>query len=142
MDVNVNIFAVVAATVVNIVIGFLWYGPVFGKAWMREMGYNDEHMRRAQEKGMTVSYVLMAVGALVLNYVLAHVLVQAEMAFGGPLDPGMAMVGAFWMWLGFIATTMLGQVLWESKSWTLYALNVAYYLVAMEIAAVIIATWR
>jgi hypothetical protein len=141
MDVVINYFAVVVATVLNIVIGFLWYGPVFGKPWMKEMGFTAEHMREAQAKGMTQSYVIMAVAALVLNYVLAHVLVQAELAFG-MLDVSMAMVGAFWMWLGFIATTMTGQVLWEGKSWRLYALNVGYYLVALEVAAIIIATWR
>lgn len=141
MDIAINYFAVVAATVINIVLGFLWYGPVFGKPWMREMGFTAEHMRAAQAKGMTQSYIIMAVGALILNYVLAHVLMQAELAFGA-LDVGMAMVGAFWMWLGFIATTMVGQVLWEGKSWTLYALNVGYYFVAMEVAAIIIALWR
>lgn len=139
--VTVNYLAIAVATIINTMLGTLWYGPLFGKQWMHEMGFSQEHMQRMQQKSMGLSYVLMIVSALVLNYVLAHVLVQAELAFG-MLDVGMAMVGAFWMWLGFIATTMMGIVLWEGKSWKLYAINVSYYLVALQLAAVAIALLR
>jgi hypothetical protein len=36
-------------------------------------------------------------------------------------------------WLGFIATTSLGMVLWEGKSWKLYAINIGYYFVTFII---------
>lgn len=136
MEIAINYLAVLAATVVNMVLGFLWYGPLFGKPWMREMGFTEEHMKEAQAKGMGTTYAIMAVGALVTNYVLAHFVVLL-----GVMDISMALQLAFWTWLGFYATTMLGQVLWESKSWTLYAINVAYYLVALGIAASILAMW-
>ena len=35
---NINIMAIVVATVANFVLGFLWYTPLFGKAWAKEMG--------------------------------------------------------------------------------------------------------
>ena len=136
MDIAVNYLAIVATTVVNIVLGFLWYGPVFGKPWMREMGFTQEDMKAAQQKGMGKTYALMVVGALVLNYVLAQFVVLF-----GATDYSSALQLAFWAWLGFVATTMLGQVFWESKSWTLYVINTAYYLVAISIAAVILAMW-
>ncbi|MCC7500410.1 DUF1761 domain-containing protein [Candidatus Nomurabacteria bacterium] len=141
MEIAVNYFAIVVATVINTVLGFIWYGPLLGKPWMKEMGFTEEHMRRAQEKGMTQNYILMIIGALLLNYVLAYWILVGEQAFG-TLDVQMAMVAAFWAWLGFIATTMLGQVLWDGKSWKLYAINIGYYLVSLEIAAIIITLWR
>ncbi len=141
MEIAVNYFAIVVATVINTVLGFIWYGPLLGKPWIKEMGFTEEHMRRAQEKGMAQSYILMIIGALLLNYVLAYWILVGEQAFG-TLDVQMAMTAAFWAWLGFIATTMLGQVLWENKSWKLYAINIGYYLVSLEIAAIIITLWR
>lgn len=141
MEIAVNYFAIGVATAINTVLGFLWYGPLLGKPWMKEMGFTEEHMRRTQEKGMTQSYIFMIIGALVLNYVLAYWILIGEQAFGA-LDVQMAMVAAFWAWLGFIAPVMLGQVLWENKSWKLYAINVGYYLVSLEIAAIIITLWR
>src|SRR3989338_1155955 len=119
MDVAINYLAVVGATVVNMVLGFLWYGPVLGKVWMREMGFSGEHMSAAQQKGMTKTYIIMGLSALVLNYVLAHFVVL----------------------LNIVDTTMLGQVLWEGKSWTLYAINAGYYLVALGVAAVILVSF-
>ena len=35
---NVNWLAIIIAAVANMVIGFLWYGPVFGKSWMTLSG--------------------------------------------------------------------------------------------------------
>ena len=34
---HLNWLAIAAAVVANIGIGFVWYGPVFGSAWMHEM---------------------------------------------------------------------------------------------------------
>jgi hypothetical protein len=31
---NINPLAVLIATIVPMLLGFLWYGPVFGNAWM------------------------------------------------------------------------------------------------------------
>ena len=49
---------------------------------------------------------------------------------------------AFWIWLGFIATVMLGSVLWQGKPWKLYILNVAYQLVSLFAMAVVVVMWK
>lgn len=133
---NINFIAVLASTVAMMVLGFLWYGPIFGKLWMREVGMTKADAEAAKKKGMTKSYVLMAVSAFVMSYVFSVVLAQFNTT-----DVGMALQGAFWTWLGFIATVMLGKVLWENKSWTLYALDSGYYLVGLGIIGIILTLW-
>jgi hypothetical protein len=32
---SVNFLAILAAAVANLLLGFLWYGPLFGKPWMK-----------------------------------------------------------------------------------------------------------
>jgi hypothetical protein len=133
----VNYLAVLGTAVVAMVLGALWYSPLlFGKAWMRLSGMSEEALKAAKEKGMGKTYTLNFVAVLVTSFVLAQ--------FLGHLGVVSALDGAnvaFWLWLGFFAPVMLGSVLWENKSWSLYVLNVAYYLVSLVVMGVILAVW-
>ncbi len=140
MDIPINYLAVVACGVSAMVLGYLWYGPIFGKKWQALMGFTPETMM-GMKQSPTQSYIFMAVGSLVLAYVLAHVLGISEKAWG-MMDVSTALQGGFWMWLGFVATTQIGVVLWENKSWNLFFLNTAYSLVSIEVMAVILALWK
>ena len=39
-NIHINMLAVVIAVAANFILGWVWYGPVFGKAWGKEMGYD------------------------------------------------------------------------------------------------------
>ena len=132
----INYLAVVAAAVASIVLGFLWYGPLFGKQWATLMKFDKKKMSEMKNKGMGKTYVIMTIGTLVTSYVLAHFVDYLDAAnFAG------ALTAAFWIWLGFFAAVMIGTVLWEGKPWKLYILNVAYYLVNLSVMATILALW-
>ncbi len=134
---SMNFLGVIAATVASIVIGFVWYGPLFGKAWAKEMGWSEADMEAKKKEGnMGKSYGMMTVGSLVSAYVLAQFI--AGTASAGAWDG--AMVG-FWAWLGFAAPIMLSAVLWEGKSWKLYQLNVGYQLVTWLVMGAILGMW-
>lgn len=135
----INYFAVTAATIAAQVIGFTWYGPLFGKLWMKLSGMSEKQIADAKKKGMKgmkSTFAISILGSFVMAFVLAHFVdyVEATTVSG-------ALQLAFWLWLGFIATVALGSVLWEGKSWKLYALNVAYYLVTLSVMASILAVW-
>jgi hypothetical protein len=141
MMVPINYLAVLVAAVASMVIGSLWYGPIFGKKWIALMGWTEEQMNSAKAKGMGKSYALMFVGSLLMAYVLAHSVIYAAyyMRVSG-FSAGL-MVG-FWNWLGFVVPVSLGSVLWEGKSWKLWFLNVGYYLVTLMVMGAILAVWR
>lgn len=125
--IQVNYIAVLVCGVIAMVLGSLWYGPLFGKPWMKELGMSKGQMNQAMKKGMAKNYVIMFISSLLLAYVLAHVLGFASNDMGGT-SVSNGLQGGFWMWLGFVATTMLGKVLWEGKSLKLYAIDSGYYL--------------
>ncbi|OGE76003.1 MAG: hypothetical protein A3C85_00515 [Candidatus Doudnabacteria bacterium RIFCSPHIGHO2_02_FULL_48_21] len=77
-EININYLAVIAGAVSNMVIGFLWYGTLFGKQWMALSGINPQNIDAARYKGMGKNYALAFVGALVMSYALSHVLVFAK----------------------------------------------------------------
>ena len=93
-------------------------------------------MQAKMKERMWPKYLLQAVASLLMAYVL--------LLFVNYTGATTALEGAqagFWAWLGFIAPTQLAMVLWEGKSWSLYFLNVAYYLVSLVVMGIILAVW-
>jgi hypothetical protein len=129
----VNWVAVVVAAIAQMVLGFIWYGPLFGKTWMSMMGINPQTVRR---EGMGKTYAWQAVGSLVTAAVLGRLV-----ATMGASTAGAGIVAGFWVWLGFVATVTLSSVLYERRSFNLYALNNAYQLVSLAVMGAVLAAW-
>lgn len=136
--VPINYVAVLVAALASIVLGFAWYGPLFGKQWMAMMGFTKESIDAAKKKGMAKTYVLMAVGSLVMAYVLAHALVFAS-AYTKTVGVSAGLMVGFWNWLGFVMPVKMGDQLWGGKPWMLLVLDGGYYLVSLCAMGVILA---
>jgi hypothetical protein len=136
----INYLAIIAAAVVSMVVGFLWYGPLFGKKWSEAAGFTPERMAEAKQKDMSSSYALMFVGALIMNYVLAHMLIFAS-SYTATTGAAAGLMAGFWSWLGFIAPVSMGSVLWDGKPWTYWFITAGYYLAVLLINGVILALW-
>jgi hypothetical protein len=136
---EVNLLAVAVATIVAFVIGMLWYGPLFGKQWMKMMGYTPESMKAMKMSPMG-SMIWMFVLSALLNYVLAHGILYGNIALNMS-GVGAGLTGAFWFWLGFAVPFTAGSYLWENKSWKLWAFNALYYLVTFLVAGAIFGAW-
>ncbi len=143
MQVYVNYIAVFFAAIANMVLGFLWYGPLFGKQWIALMGWSKEQVEKGQkqmkESGFK-TYTLAFIGSLLMGFVLSHSLTFAN-SYLGTSGIGAAVMAGFWSWLGFVAPVTLGSVLWEGKSWKLWLLLNSYYLVALLVMGSILALW-
>lgn len=133
------------------VLGFLWYAAwsPTGKVWMRHMGMDPENPPTPPGGAMAVSMTLMAVGSFLMMFVFAHTNMVYQDAFrnvatGG--TPGFelrladTLTGAVFTWLGFIVPVQLNNVAFENKPWSLFFVNAGFYLVALLVAAVLLAT--
>ncbi len=134
---DINYLAVLIAAVVSFAIGAFWYSPAgFGKQWAAMMGITFDkspEKKKAANKAMAIAFV----GTLVMAYVLAHFVDYVEATtFGAGIVLG------FWLWLGFLATSALGSVLWEGKPVKLYLINASYQLVNVAIMGGILAMWQ
>lgn len=131
---DVNFFAVIVSAVLSMAIGFVWYMPsVFGKQWMKELKLGEKDIKK---EGMGKTYLLMGLSALVTSFVLAQVVSLADAA---TVSEGV--VVALWVWVGFVATTLLGGLLFERKSVTWYLITAGYQLVAFVVMGAIFAVW-
>lgn len=138
MDFQINYWAVLVSGIAAMFIGGFWYSPLlFGNIWIKLTGMTEKDIKAAKNRGMALSYFLNFVGALVMAFVLSHFL-----QVGGAETVQSAMMIAFWLWLGFIATVSLGTVLWENKSWKLWLLNNAYNLLTLLVMSAILTAWK
>ena len=131
--VQVAFFPILIAGIVSVLIGWGWYHPmVFGSAWMRMSNVTPEMAERGKKR-----MPLMALVGL-----FASMLVAWVMNYIGILLAVYDIVGAvvlgFWCWVGFVAPTMLGMVLWEQKPFRLYLINSLYWLVSFVAMAVVL----
>ena len=141
IQVPVNYWAILLAAIANMVLGFVWYGPLFGKTWMKLSGITMGKIDTQKTKtNMNIGYALAFLGSLLMAYVLEHSIVFA----GAYLDVSglfAGMMGGFWSWLGFIAPVTLGSVLWEGKPRKLWILMNGYYLISLLLMGSILAVW-
>ncbi len=65
---GINFGAVLAATIASVIIGSIWYGPLFGKLFMREMGMDQWTPEKQQQmkKSMGLSYFLQFVASFIM----------------------------------------------------------------------------
>lgn len=140
MDVPVNYLTVLIAAIANMILGSLWFGPLFGKAWAAAGGWTKETMTEAKKKGMAMSYALMGLGSLVMACTLAHVLVLTN-AYFGTSGVSLGISIGFLSWIGFVVPVTMGVVLWENKSWMYWAITYTYYLVAFLLMGALLAVW-
>ena len=137
-ELGINMTAIIVATIANFILGFLWYTPLFGKAWAKEMGFNRDVKppKGALAKGM----IFMVIGNFLMAYVLAHN--NAAWSFVPGMDKmstfGKAMNAAVFTWLGFYFPVDLGSVAWENKSWKLFGINTGYHFAMVLVAALIL----
>ncbi len=136
MEVTLNYAAILVAGLVNMMIGAAWYSPaLFGNIWMKGMKINKKDIK--MDKTMGLRYAVAFVMGLLMVYILAHYIdyMQADTASEGAET-------AFWPWLGFIIPVMAGDVLWNGKPFSVFAINTGHYLVALMAAGVLLASWQ
>jgi len=130
--------AVIVATLVHYILGGLWYSPLlFGNKFLQLVNWTPEHLREVESQSHAKELALAFVMSLLLVYILAHFVnyTKATTAIGG-------IQTALWLWLGFVVTTQAPTVIFEGRSFGLFAINVAYQLVGCALAGAILAIWR
>ena len=137
---NIHLVAVLVAAVANFILGFIWYTPLFGKAWAKEMGVDLATAPKPTSGEMAKGLIMMEIG----NFLMAYVFASNSMAWSfvpgvkemGPM--GNVLNATFLTWLGFYLPGDLSRVAWEKASWKLFGINTGYHFFILLVAAIII----
>lgn len=131
---DVNWLAVLVAGIVPMVVGFLWYGPIFGKQWLSLMETTAEEIQKDFNPVKTHGT------SFVLSLVTAYVLAQLIASMGG----SGAMIGVhvgLLVTVGFVLNVGHQGVAYENRKPGIFFLNLGYNAVALIGQAVVLAVW-
>jgi len=137
-DFPINYTAILIAVVANFILGFIWYTPLFGKAWAKEMGFDMSVKPSSGE--MAKGMIFMVVGNFLMAYVFANNMAAWSFVPGMDQMPAIGTIlnSAVFTWLGFYLPVDIGIVTWEKKSWKLFGINTGYHLAMLLVAAAIL----
>ncbi len=140
METLVNYWAVATGAVLSMVIGAIWYGPLFGKKWMEIVGVDpaDMEARKKMQKSAGPLYGVQFVLTLFQVAVLAYLLVDSQ-RHGG-------LERALWIWAAFIVPTLAGAVMWTNETsklkWARFLIQGGYQLVLFVIFGLLLQLWK
>ncbi len=138
----INYVAVLVCGIAAMVVGFLWYGPIFGKAYMKVMGADmmSPEQKAAMKKSMGGMYFLQFVLSLITAGVLDYHIVN----WGDKSVPAIAI--ALCSWFGFVMTTTAGAALWSGKSkkmaWKLFWISTGAQFLTFAVFGLILGAWH
>lgn len=128
---NINWLSVLIAAISTFLIGGIWYGPLFGRAWMTAFGYTEEDLKkRSVSKTFGLSLLLALIAALILEMFIGP---EANMVFG-------AMAG-FLAGIGWVATFLGILYLFEMQTVKVYLINAGYCIISLTIMGLILGSW-
>jgi hypothetical protein len=107
---EINYLAVIVSAIWAMVLGAIWYGPLFGKQWMKIVGINSKD-KKAMAKMKKESGKLYFIQFLIVFFqvfVLAFYIKGWEEASG--------LENAMWIWAAFIMPTIAGSAMWNNDS--------------------------
>ncbi|MBA3806451.1 MAG: DUF1761 domain-containing protein [Acidobacteria bacterium] len=135
---RINYTAIGVSALAYWALGALWYSPLlFANRFITLMRWTPEQVAAMQSAGAGKEIALALVNSIVLAYVLAHFVryIGAETVSDG-------MQTGFWLWLGFVVTSNLETVLFESRPLGLFLISNSYHLVGLLGMGALLAVWR
>jgi hypothetical protein len=127
---TINWLAVLVAGILHIVISLAWYQPVFfGRAWVRLSGKAMTPAMRWIPAGISAHLVCILALAVIVNLTNATTVLEGIAA--GVL-----------VTVGFVATLLAGELVWEKIPFKLYLIRVGDQLLTLCLGGAILALWR
>ena len=117
---NANFLAIILAAISGFMVGGLWYGPLFGKAWMTEVGLSEEELSKAN---MVKIYGLTFLFSILSAVFLGHLLAST-----GVTKPHVIMMISTGIAAGFIVPAIGTNYLFGRKSGKLFAIDAGYWV--------------
>jgi hypothetical protein len=131
-----NLWAVLVSAVLAFGIGSIWYGPLFGKAWQKEVGLSDEKIQSGNMiKIFGISFILTLIMAFGMAF-LFHKVEDAKVTWLVGLTHGL------YIGVAFVVTSMGVNYQYEGKSLKLWAINSGYQVLFLMLMGVILGAWH
>lgn len=129
----VSPLAIIVVALINIILNAFWYSPrVFGTMWANSLNKSTQEL---------VPSVWQYTGSFITSLIMAWVLAVLVVSLGIVTIGQAALLGLI-LWLGFVATTHFGGVVWADKPLKVYFIDSAIVLLSLVIMAIILTLWH
>ena len=135
MEIQLNWLAILLAAISTMVVGSIWYGPLFYKVWVKLAKVKKDPNFGPQQ--MIIMYGAAFLGSAVTATVLAIAVFVAHQYFGGSYLL-VALNTALLLWAGFTAARIHMHDSFEGRRKKLTILTVSHELVTIAVMALII----
>lgn len=138
--ITVNYWAIASGAVLSMVIGAIWYGPLFGKKWMDLNGVNpaDPEATKKMQKSAGPLYLVQFLLTLFQVLILAHLIADTELVGG--------LERSLWIWAAFVIPTLAGAVMWTMESgkrkWARFLIQGGYQLILFILFGLLLQYWK
>lgn len=136
--IGINYWAVLVCGVLAMILGAIWYGPIFGRKWMEICGATEMDMAKRKEmqrRAMPLYFVQFAL-VLIQLFILAHLT-------GGTVKSGI--LSALLVWAGFVMPTIAACSMWTNEprkaAWARFLIQSGYQLLCFVVFGIILALW-
>ena len=129
---EVNLLACLGATVACMLLGMLWYGPLFGKQWMKLVGLKEEDCKEGMGKTMAMGLI----NTYLTTFALGLLLIMMV-----PTSLTEAITYALIPWFAFSAMGIISDSIWAKASWNLSFINVGYTFFMTLIMSSVLMAW-
>jgi len=132
MNFEINLWAVIVATVSSFTLGGIWYSPaLFGNAWLKAA--------KLSETDMTKSHPMkIYLGVLLFSAVSATVF---AIYLGTQTELSEAVLKGFAVGSAFVACSFGLNYLFEQRSMLLLLINAGYHIVQFTLYGLILGLW-
>jgi hypothetical protein len=125
---TVNWLGVLLAALSAFLVGGLWYGPLFGKAWMEAFNISEDDIAKGHgPKVFGLAFLLSLIAAFNL-----------AMFLGPEADIGFGAAAGFAAGFGWVAMFIGIIYLFESRPFKAWAVNAGYCTVALTLMGLIL----
>jgi biotin transporter BioY len=129
-----NWLAIICAAVAYWILGWLWYSALFGK--IRVAG-SEQHGVKLEKGGMAPKMI----GTFIANLVAAMIMMRL-IARTGIMDLAHGLKLGAGVGVGFSATAITIQYLWESKPFKVWLIDASYHFLGCILLGAILSAWH
>lgn len=143
---TLNYGAVLVCGIVSMIVGAIWYGPLFGKTWMRIVGANatDKKAREKMQKSAGPLYFIQFILALFQILILSNFINAWNIIIG--VTPVAAIGTSLLVWAAFIMPTIAGSCMWNNDSrkisWSRFLIQAGYQFILFILFGLILGLWN
>lgn len=137
---SINYWAIGTGAILSMLIGAIWYGPLFGKTWMEIVGVDpaDLEAKKKMQKSAGPLYGVQFVLTLFQVFVLAHLIADTQLVGG--------LERSLWIWAAFIIPTLAGAVMWTNETrrlkWARFLIQGGYQMVLFILFGLLLQYWK